>query len=97
MVECESLQNSYLRGFESHPRLLLQNRLTGRSAPFEGVRLGSNPSSGIAPTRGNNLSNTGVRLPTSPFLGMNWYSTGQRVPRINLNNIVSFRRTAVAV
>jgi len=30
-------------------------------------------------------------------LGMNWYSTGQRVPRINLNNIVSFRRTAVAV
>ena len=27
----------------------LQNRLTGRSAPFEGVRLGSNPSSGTCP------------------------------------------------
>ena len=47
------------RGFESHPRLLIlyesyliQNRLTGRTPPFEGVYLGSNPSSGTSPIDG---------------------------------------------
>ncbi len=44
----EVCKTSY-RGFESHPELLIQNRLIGRSAPFEGVRLGSNPSSGTRP------------------------------------------------
>ena len=44
----EVCKTSY-RGFKSHPELLIQNRLTGRSAPFEGVRLGSNPSSGTKP------------------------------------------------
>ena len=37
---------NYLYTFKSHPRLLFQNRLTGRTPPFEGVNLGSNPSSG---------------------------------------------------
>ncbi len=46
VVECRGLQILYRRGFESHPELSFQNRLTGRSPPFEGVRLGSNPSSG---------------------------------------------------
>ena len=54
----EVCKTSY-RGFESHPELLIQNRLIGRSAPFEGVRLGSNPSSGTRPCspigRGNRL------------------------------------------
>ena len=34
------------RGFESHPELLFQNRLIGRSTHFDCVCLGSNPSSG---------------------------------------------------
>ena len=42
----EVCKTSY-RGFESHPELSFQNRLTGRTPPFEGVYLGSNPSSGI--------------------------------------------------
>ena len=31
---------------------LIQNRLTGRTPPFEGVYLGSNPSSGTSPIDG---------------------------------------------
>ena len=34
------------RGFKSHPELLFQNRLIGRSTHFDCVCLGSNPSSG---------------------------------------------------
>ena len=54
----EVCKTSY-RGFKSHPELfnpvefdginIIQNRLTGRTPPFEGVHLGSNPSSGTKP------------------------------------------------
>ena len=36
-----------IRWFDSNLKLSFQNRLTGRTPPFEGVYLGSNPSSGI--------------------------------------------------
>ena len=57
--------------------------------------IGSNPIFSIA-LEGNNLSDTGVRLALPPFAGVNWLSTGQRVLRTSLNNIVSFRRTLVS-
>lgn len=38
--------DSYSRGIQRD--YIIQNRLTGRAPPFEGVYLGSNPSSGIA-------------------------------------------------
>ena len=57
---------------------------------------GSNPSFPIA-LRGNTLFDTGVRVAPDPFHGSaTLESTEQGNPRTNLNNIVSFRRTAVA-